>query len=105
MIFNLPKVIKEPFWSAGSTYGWGTTREEKWGVGISTRYFRSLSDEDELRFDVIIAKDDVRTYKISKVKARELVNKYNSLKKVKADTELVILPIMELERVEKQGFF
>ena len=84
----IPIHIKEPFWGAGSLYGWG---KKEPGIGIKRSLVSdALKIDQELR--ITIGNDPIK-YRIHPKKVLEIGRK----KWVKCSTLLLIIPIKTLE--------
>lgn len=93
MIKIIDEPIRTPFWSAGTKYGWEGSRT---GIGLNVNYFKDLKDEDYLKVNIIISKEE-RPYQISVGKARRIARQYNPYFVARDKTRLVVLPLEEFE--------
>lgn len=82
--------IKEPFWSAGQKYGWQGSRT---GIGIK---LEELNGKGPL---FITIADRPEIYQIEKDRARNLVEKYNSIF-IARGTKLGVIPLQEFIAAE-----
>ena len=74
-IKRLKITIRNPFYGAGTTYGWKSDGYDIWGVGIKLSYVASYDS-----LDIVL---DGNTYRVSTEKIKEFVKKYDSFYKVK----------------------
>jgi hypothetical protein len=79
--------IREPFFTAGRQFKW--LGEYKRTIGIGIRLAFILMDDGILRVRVA---DNPKTWRISKVKAREIYAKYNTKHTTNDGTVLAVLP-------------
>ena len=84
----IPIHIKEPFWGAGTVYGWGKNEP---GIGIKKNFILDALKIDQ-EFRITIGNNHIK-YKIHPKKILELGRE----KRVKYNTLLLIIPIKALE--------
>lgn len=84
--------IREPFWSAGRSYGWlkefGAT-----GIGVAHDYVR---DHDPIRIET-----KGEQYEITRADAVEVIKKYKA-KMFKGQTLLGIIPLQAFKKIGTQ---
>lgn len=83
--------IKEPFYGAGTKYGWTKDGYHIWGIGIK---MTDLLNNKDLELEV---RD--KTYKIKTLTIKPFVNRYNSFYRAKNDTNLAVFSFSLLELV------
>ena len=98
MIKRITTPIKEPFWSAGTKYGWEGSPT---GIGLNIVYFRDMEDDDILEIPIILSRKQ-KLYRIYRGKAKELFRKYNSSFDAGRNVRLVIIPLYEFECMDKE---
>lgn len=86
--------IKEPYYSAGKTYGWG---KEIFGIGIKTEIVDKAKKEKKNLYIKIGHEKDV--WKITPKMVERLAKKYNSVKEVRFGAKLYVIPMNSLEKL------
>ena len=91
--------IIEPFWGAGSIYGWGSSIP---GIGLNAKIV-DQAFKNKIKIRVQIG-NDPQIYQISPKTIKRLVGKYSSIKEVRFGVQLYVVPQNEFEKEPEYEF-